>query len=139
MQALVTSGVMYVVARNCSTGALLSCTCDSHLHDNHTGEGQHRTASVYRLHGRSIDTFEVLLRPRINHEGYHYLLSGRWLWGHFFHHHEILTLEIVRQRKISMGVCLLLFLLITVRFGEQFKTAIVLVQRLVSVTLSLSP
>ena len=38
VQALVTSGVMYVVARNCSTGALLSCTCDSHLHDNHTGK-----------------------------------------------------------------------------------------------------
>ncbi|XP_076456069.1 protein Wnt-8b-like [Babylonia areolata] len=36
VQALVTSGVMYVVARNCSTGALLSCTCDPHLHSNHT-------------------------------------------------------------------------------------------------------
>ena len=38
VQALVTSGVMYVVARNCSTGALLSCTCDTHLRDNQTGK-----------------------------------------------------------------------------------------------------
>ena len=62
VQALVTSGVMYVVARNCSTGALLSCTCDPHIETNRTG--MNRTNRSRRMPCKDKEKYKLIIQDR---------------------------------------------------------------------------